>query len=181
MKNGKTAGGLKRITLASARTRESARKTAGSDRLEHRYRAITKARKDESTKHERRQKSPARSDANSSPICFRRFVLSCFRDEWLDSNRRNPIGRPVNGYEIRRQPANLGQIDTFGILWRSRVTVHRATVILSAAKDLAPRYSPGDPSLRSEMTDVLPGCERLPLSSRYLSRSDPATLQTSPN
>jgi hypothetical protein len=29
------------------------------------------------------------------------------------------------------------------------VTVHRATVILSAAKDLAPKHSPGDPSLRS--------------------------------
>jgi hypothetical protein len=29
------------------------------------------------------------------------------------------------------------------------VTVHGATVILSAAKDLAPKSGPGDPSLRS--------------------------------
>jgi hypothetical protein len=34
-------------------------------------------------------------------------------------------------------------------LWKVLVTVHRATVILSAAKDLAMNYGPGDPSLRS--------------------------------
>ena len=39
--------------------------------------------------------------------------------------------------------------DTCRLATVHRATVHRATVILSAAKDLAPQYRPGDPSLRS--------------------------------
>jgi len=48
----------------------------------------------------------------------------------VDWPKNGPVpGRPVNGYDIRRQPANLGQIDTFGIVLRSHPRITRARIL----------------------------------------------------